>query len=252
MTANHDPENLSGSYVLGGLDAAQITAFEQHLAASEATRNEVTELADTAVLLGLSVEPVAPRAALKRSILDQLDAHPQLTLEQPAAVEAVPTPVGSAQRRAQARWFQRPALSLVSSAAAIALILGAGVAAAAVGQINHENAMATISAAADVQEATVDLPGGSSATLVWSGELLQSALIVDAMSPPPSGHVYELWYFNDGVARPAGTFTVGESGSAWQVLSGSMAAGDAVGVTVELRGGSPVPTSDPIMLIASV
>lgn len=250
MTTNHDPENLSGSYALGALDDAEVAAFEKHLAASEATRNEVTELADTAVLLGLSVEPVTPTAGLKKSILDQLDAHPQLPAPVGAAA-AGPASLGSAERRAQTRWFHKPALRLVSSAAAIALVLGAGVAAAAVAQVRHENAMATISSASDVQEASIDLPDGAAATLVWSGSLGQSALVVDALTPPPHGHVYELWYINDSGARPAGTFTVDASGTTWQVLTGSMTAGDTVGVTVEPRGGSPVPTTDPFILIAS-
>jgi len=248
MNTKNDPENLSGSYALNGLDATEAAAFEKHLATSDASRDEVTELTDTAVLLGLSVEPVTPSAGLKASIMDQLDAHPQLAPLEPVAA---PVFVGAASTRAQARWFHQPALRLISSAAAVALILGAGVAAATVSQVRHENAMATISSASDVQQASVDLPDGAAATLVWSGELGQSALIVDSMTPPPHGHVYELWYINDSGARPAGTFTVDASGTTWQVLNGSMTAGDTVGVTVEPRGGSPVPTTDPFILIES-
>ena len=248
MNMKNDRENLSGSYALNGLDAAETAEFEKHLLSSDDTRNEVTELTDTAVLLGLSVAPVAPSAGLKASIMDQLDAHPQLA---PLEQAAPPVVVGAAENRARARWFNRPALRLISSAAAVALILGAGVAAATVSQVRHENAMATISSASDVQQASVDLPDGAAATLVWSGELGQSALIVDSMTPPPPGKVYELWYINDSGARPAGTFTVDASGTTWQVLNGSMTAGDTVGVTVEPRGGSPVPTTDPFILIES-
>jgi anti-sigma-K factor RskA len=42
----------------------------------------------------------------------------------------------------------------------------------------------------------------------------------------------------------------GES-TAWRVLTGEMAAGDAVGVTVEPQGGSNQPTTTPIVDIAS-
>lgn len=248
MNMKNDRENLSGSYALNGLDAAETAEFEKHLLSSDDTRNEVTELTDTAVLLGLSVTPVVPSAGLKASIMDQLDAYPQLA---PLEQAAPPIAAGPAEARARARWFQRPALRLISSAAAIALILGAGAAATIVSQVGHENTMATISSASDVQQASVDLPDGAGATLVWSGELGQSALIVDSINPPPHGHVYELWYINDSGARPAGTFTVDASGTTWQVLDGSMTAGDTVGVTVEPRGGSPVPTTDPFILIES-
>ncbi|HPU03338.1 MAG TPA: anti-sigma factor, partial [Rhodoglobus sp.] len=78
MTSDKELGNLSGSYALNGLDAADLAEFETHLQQSHATRDEVTELTDTAVLLGLATRPVQPSTGLKASIMDQLDAHPQL------------------------------------------------------------------------------------------------------------------------------------------------------------------------------
>ena len=63
--------------------------------------------------------------------------------------------------------------------------------------------------------------------------------------------MYELWYIGESGARPAGTFSVSESGATWRVLDGDMVAGDMVGVTVEPRGGSEQPTTDPIVAIES-
>lgn len=252
MTSDKELGNLSGSYALNGLDAADLAEFEAHLQQSHATRDEVTELTDTAVLLGLATQPVQPSAGLKASIMDQLDAHPQLPVASPVATAAFESPAG---RKAQARWFTRPVTALAAVAAAIALFVGGGVVTTSLAQNNfaqqQADQLAAINSADDAQRASVDLADGGTATLVWSNTLLSSALIVDGLAPLPADRTYELWYINDAGARPAGTFGVAGSGSTWRVLDGTMKAGDTVGVTVEPRGGSDAPTTDPVVVIAS-
>lgn len=240
-----DPSIQSGSYALNALDADEKAAFEKHLATSRDTRYEVTELVDTAVLLGMAVPEEAPPASLKASIMAQLDATPQLAPLAPAA--------GLAERRAQARWTTKPLTALAAAAAVIGLVAGGGLVATTIvqNQQNQQQAdmLAAINAAPDAQRRSVDMAGGS-ATLVWSGELAASALIMDGLEPLPPHQVYELWYINESGARPAGTFTASD-GRTWRVLDGEMGAGDVVGVTVEPRGGSDIPTTDPIVVIES-
>lgn len=250
-TNETDPTNLSGSYVLNGLTADEVAEFEAHVAKSDATRYEVTELRDTAVLLGLAVDPVTPPASLKASIMDQLDATPQL---EPAPTLA--SFAGAAERKARARWMTRPLTALASAAAVIALLVGGGVISTTIIENTQRQAqadqLAAINAASDVQRASVDLGSGSgSATLVWSNELASSALIVDGLAPLPTDRVYELWYIDESGPRSAGTFTTPESGETWRVLEGTMRDGDVVGVTIEPRGGSEQPTTEPIIVIES-
>ncbi len=261
MTSDKELGNLSGSYALNGLDAADLAEFEAHLQQSHATRDEVTELTDTAVLLGLATRPVQPSAGLKASIMDQLDAHPQLPVAASSAAGASSASVATAAfespagRKAQARWFTRPVTALAAVAAAIALFVGGGVITTSLAQNSfaqqQADQLAAINSADDAQRASVDLADGGTATLVWSNTLLSSALIVDGLAPLPADRTYELWYINDAGARPAGTFGVAGSGSTWRVLDGTMKAGDTVGVTVEPRGGSDAPTTDPVVVIAS-
>jgi len=261
VTSDKELGNLSGSYALNGLDAADLAEFETHLQQSHATRDEVTELTDTAVLLGLATRPVQPSAGLKASIMDQLDAHPQLPVAASSAAGASSASVATAAfespagRKAQARWFTRPVTALAAVAAAIALFVGGGVITTSLAQNSfaqqQADQLAAINSADDAQRASVDLADGGTATLVWSNTLLSSALIVDGLAPLPADRTYELWYINDAGARPAGTFGVAGSGSTWRVLDGTMKAGDTVGVTVEPRGGSDAPTTDPVVVIAS-
>jgi len=246
-----DLNNLSGAYVLGALDEAEARAFEAHLADSEDARTEATGLGDTAVLLGLAVDPVTPPASLKASIMAQIATTPQL----PAVVEDAPPVFGVAESKARARWFAKPVNAIIGVAAAVALIIGGGVAVQAINsgvtQQQAANQLAAIQSADDAQSIKAPVASGGTATLVYAASLESAALIVDGMSTLPADKVYELWYINGDGARPAGTFTVGSDGKMWQVLDGTMKKGDTVGVTVEPHGGSQTPTTDPVLVVTT-
>ena len=276
-----DLATLSGAYALNALSAEEREAFEAHLGESESLRHEVTELADTAVLLGRAITPVAPPAELKASIMSLIASTPQLpTAPRLVAVEtdATRSPVAWAtpgapgvsaasfaeptngatpsERKAQARWFTKPVMAIVAAAAAIGIIVGGGVLVNTVGDSQEQNQaadrLAAINAASDMQQAVSEVAGGGTATLVWSNDLQSSAMIVDGLATLPDGKVYELWYIDtSSQARPAGTFGVDSDGKTWRVLDGEMQAGDTVGVTVEPSGGSKAPTSTPIVAITS-
>lgn len=165
---------------------------------------------------------------------------------------------GSAAERAQRRWFQRPAGYLVAAAAAVALFVGGTFAGQALyGDPSRDFAqeqaagLAEINAASDSQRASTQTAEGQPATLVWSGELGRSAIIVDDLPALGDEQDYQLWYIGSDGPVSAGTFDSDGSGTAWRVLDGTMSAGDAVGVTVEPAGGSDQPTSDPIVAIQS-
>ena len=163
---------------------------------------------------------------------------------------AVP-PVGRAEAAAQRRWFSRPGAFIGAAAAAVVLI------AAVVVGVNWpgpngwgaQRDLASISAASDAQQATGEVAGGGTVTLTWSEELGRSAVTVDGMPALDSDQTYELWYIDSETAVPAGTFTVGDDGTTWRVLEGDMTAGAAVGVTVEPAGGSPQPTTQPVVVV---
>jgi len=250
-----DAASLSGAYVLNALDQAEKARFESHLEESEESRHELTELTDTAVLLGMAVDPETPPPSLKASIMAQLDSTPQLPRLTETKLPDVAEFSGPAAAKAQQRWFTRPANMLIAAAAAVLLVVGAGaVGSSLLSNTEQQQAadqLAAINAADDSQRAAAEVVGGGTATLVWSEELASAAVMVDDFEPLPSSKVYELWYIDSDGARPAGTFSVGDSGSTWRVLDGEMAEGDTVGVTIEPAGGSKQPTTDPIVAITS-
>lgn len=265
MTDENDRDERLG-YRLGAEDEQEARAFE-----------------DVAAEFALAADPVEPRPELKAALFAKLASTPQLPAQDaaapdktahdaaaqdatapdapeppvaPAAPSAEPSAPGAAERAAQRRWFQRPALLLGAAAAAVVLFIGGAFVGSALSGSNaytsqQASALAQINAAGDVQHATANVEGGGTATLVWSGELGRSALVANDLPQLPSSKTYELWYIRDGQAIPAGTMEPADSGSTWRVLSGDMSAGDTVGVTVEPRGGSTKPTTPPIVAISS-
>jgi anti-sigma-K factor RskA len=268
MMQNDKNSAGSGSYVLNAMDETERTEFGAQLAESEELRNEVTELTDTAVLLGMAVEPVTPSPALKQNIMARLSQTPQLEREEVAPVRAlravpqpvaepahVATPLTRTSHKAQVRWYQRPVLGLVAAAAAVVLIAGGVVGTTLAINGAHTSqqadALATINTASDVQRAEASVSTGGKVTLVWSLSQRKSAVIGTGLAVLPSGKTYELWYINtSGKATPAGLFE-SNGKNTLQVLSGKMSQGDTVGVTVEPSGGSKAPTTKPVVAIAS-
>jgi hypothetical protein len=275
MSSNDDSRINTGAFALGALSPEELDRF---IAAAESDPDLAAEaegLSATAVLLGLASTPVEPSARLKVDLMAAIASTPQLpretvspvaeaTVSAPSAsteVEDAPQRLvssGSAEQKARTRWFARPATLLASAAAAVALFVGGGfVGSAITGDtpvvVDQQAAgLAQIYAASDVQSVRSEVEGGGVATLVWSGELGRSAVVVDGLEPLPAGSVYEAWYINEAGAAPAGTFdATGAHKTSWHLLDGTMSAGDTVGVTVEPAGGSKTPTTTPIVAIAS-
>jgi len=280
---NDGAAELAGGYALNALDAEERAEFEAYLAQSENGRTEAAELSDAAVALGLAVAPVQPSAGLRAALMAQLTATPQVaplpaspahaddstslpTFSRPVLTTNVDSDAalppsrrsagaGSADERAQHRWFQRPARIMFAAAAAAVLFVGGTVAGQAFNNNQFEQAQAAglvqISAASDSQRSEITMADGHEATLVWSNNLGLSAVLVEDLPALSSDQDYQLWYINGSGAASAGTFDSSGIGTAWRVLDGAMHSGDTVGITVEPKGGSKQPSSAPIVAFQS-
>ncbi len=109
----------------------------------------------------------------------------------------------------------------------------------------------SIYAASDFQRTTAKVPGGGSATVVWSHDVGKSAVILDGVEQAPQGKTYELWYIGSegGEIVPAGLVDSARNGVHTAVLDGKLTPGAAIGMTVEPEGGSDQPTSTPLMAV---
>ncbi|MBX9472566.1 anti-sigma factor [Microcella sp.] len=218
------------------------------------------EFADVRTALGLAVPPVAPSPGMKSALMAAIATTPQVAplaavtpLDESPAAAVSASPTTSAETRAQARWFSRPATLVMAAAAAVALFFGGVLAADLVSPSAPSAAdqLAAIVAAPDVSTVVSPVAGGGTSTLVASETAGLSAMVFEGLQPLSDDERYALWYITDGVPTPAGLFAVTGDGAVVQVLEGTFEAGTIVGVTVEPASGSPAPTSDPIVAIAT-
>lgn len=276
---------LAAAYALDALDADERAAFERALAESPELRDVVGAYAESAAHLAEQVEPAEPPPSLRDRLMAQVEATPQVApdaapaaapVAAPAAVAPEPAaavapdapaasaaesptpgapegpPVGPAESAARRRWFQRPGAIIAAAAAAVVLVAGVvvGVGWPGPNGWGAQRERAAIAAAPDAQSQTHEVEGGGEITLVSSAEQGRSVVITEGLPELGDDQTYELWYIDDSGAAPAGTFDV-SGDETWRVLEGSFTPGVVVGVTVEPAGGSPQPTTEPIVAIAT-
>jgi anti-sigma-K factor RskA len=272
---------LAAAYALDALDADARADFERALADSPELRDEVDAFRASAGHLAEQVEPVAPPASLRERLMAEVATAPQSPAAAPIPAPAdVPLdsddptgPVrstdasgatgrvgrdapesvagaGPAESVARRRWVQRPGGIIAAAAAAVVLIAGAviGVGWPGPNGWGAQWEMAQLAAAPDAQSQTHEVPGGGEVTLVSSADEGRSAVVLQGLPELSDDQTYELWYIDDAGAASAGTFDV-HGAETWRVLDGTFTPGVVVGITVEPAGGSPQPTTEPIVAI---
>ncbi|OMH27686.1 hypothetical protein BKD30_03325 [Tersicoccus phoenicis] len=88
---------------------------------------------------------------------------------------------------------------------------------------------------------------GGSVSVASSKSLNRSAVISRDLPALAPDKTYELWYIAGQQARPAGTFTA-STGVTYTALEGRLDGATHIGLTVEPAGGSPAPTTKPIVV----
>jgi anti-sigma-K factor RskA len=91
--------------------------------------------------------------------------------------------------------------------------------------------------------------GSATATIVRSKSLGQAVIVADHMGAAPAGKDYQLWFEdNAGAMHSAGLMPHSSAERVSVVLQGDATAATGVGITLEPAGGSPEPTSAPLVL----
>ncbi|MFF5793340.1 anti-sigma factor domain-containing protein [Paeniglutamicibacter sp. NPDC012692] len=272
---------LTGSFALNALDDSERDEVLQHAEASEAVRDEIDALQETAALLGLSAEPVQPPARVKANIMAAIRNTPQLPpvqteAEEPAAPVAETPPAESTAENTQPEsaspihepTAKAPAAGKMNqrmfALAAGVLLIASGVLTGVVvnqhaqqelleqqlSALNDQRAELTkILTASDVKSKTQRMDDGARVTLAYSAAEGMMAVTTEGLPTLPSDKGYELWLISDTGAVSAGMVT-GTKTDGMVMVSGSMEGVTHFGITVEPASGSPAPTTDPIMVQA--
>lgn len=229
-----DLHDLAAAYVLDALDDDERDRFEAHLVGCAACRTEVRELREVAALLAAE-DPVAPPAALRESVLAEVDVTEQAPAadERPAARPVAPTPTARATRP----W---PTLA---AAAVLVLVLALG-ALVLLRDDPGGSELAELLAAPDA--VTVELEGEPSGTLrvVYSESEDRAALVGAGLDPAGTDSTYQLWAIRGDEPLSAGVFDPDDPGDVDTSVELPAERPDLWAVTIEPDGGSPAPTGD--------
>lgn len=192
---------------------------------------------ETAAALADSVVPVAPSPHATERLLAAAAATPQVT--------TMPAP--SESRRPHGLW------RTLAVAAAVVLLVGGGAIGYAVNGTGRSNpstsALTDFVSQPNVRIAPFPATNGQRVNVLYRPGLRDGWIVGTGMAQPPGNHVYELWSLPAGTTRmqPAGTFQPDDHGAVRQ--RAKLAARiTTLAVSVEPPGGSPQPTTPPIMV----
>ncbi|MFL5869918.1 MAG: anti-sigma factor domain-containing protein [Solirubrobacterales bacterium] len=221
MTAGDDHrrrEDEVAAYALGALTASEAAEFEEHMLHCESCRAQLEWLQPATTALSASVPQLEPPGRLRRRIL--------------AEARAEASPRGPARSIAD-RWrgWLVPAAALGAVAIAVAIgvaSLGGG------GQSGRTVSAEVLSGRA---------PDASGKLVTVDG---RATLEVEHMPRLPRADVYEAWIQAGDEIEPSTTFIVDRNGDGAAAIP-DVGDADRVMVTREPRGGSEMPTSEPLL-----
>lgn len=218
-TNGHRCGDDAAAYVLGALEPSEVESFRRHLADCAACQKEVAEFEQTTGAL--------PDASL------QLEVPKELRRRVLAEVRA--TPKAAAHSGPARAWTVRSWRPLIAWGGAFAVVVVAVIVAVA------------ISSGGSGGTRVIQASAGSAELRIAGG---RGDLIVHRLPQLPAGRIYEMWV-QRGSAQPTPTgtlFGVTSSGTASVGVPGSLSGVSAVMVTQEPAGGTPAPTTAPVIV----
>lgn len=269
-----DPHTLVGAYAMDAVADPDRARFEQHLSGCAACQEDVRAMRETVARLA-AAESVLPRAELREQTIlaaAQLRQLPPVTADEPAGLLAPPAAgqlppepgspdaMGPRERgparlhrpRRLTAWLPRLAVAAAAVLAVLAIVFGAAMHGAqhqldqATGR---SHAIAVILGAPDATMLTAKVATGGSATVVMSHRDRALVLTAAGLSSLPQADAYEVWLMSPSGARSAGMLPAPHGRMAGPLVVTGLAPGDQVGLTVEPAGGSPRPTTAPILVL---
>ncbi|MEZ4554389.1 MAG: anti-sigma factor [Dehalococcoidia bacterium] len=215
-----------GAYAIDALPPEERREVEAHL--RECGRHEdALALRATASLLAYVPEDREPPARLRSRILAAVAEADAPAVEESRA----PVPLAARRRRA-------PAALL---AAVLALFALAAV-------ITGFFVLGSDGGSADLVRTVAGGPAAGT-TLRYDTASDRATLDVAGLDALAEGRVYQVWMLRGEQVVGVGLFTVDASGRGRTTFDAPLEVGDTVAVTEEPAGGSPAPTSQPLLAI---
>ncbi|KUI40923.1 anti-sigma factor [Mycobacterium sp. GA-1199] len=139
------------------------------------------------------------------------------------------------------RW-QKTALAAAAVVVVGAGALGVGL---ALRPADTPSTAEQVFAAPDVRTVSREIPGGGTATVVFSREKDAGVLVMNNVSPPQPGTVYQMWLVDADGPHPAGTMDAQAVAPSTTAVLPDLGDSSTLAFTIEPPGGSAEPTSEP-------
>ncbi|MFD6165655.1 anti-sigma factor domain-containing protein [Oerskovia sp. NPDC060287] len=232
-----DPRDLLAAYALDAVDDLDRRVVERLLASDADARRELDE--HHAVVAAFTVD-ADPPASLRDAVLGRVASTPQVAA--PGAGRGDARPGGPA--RAPRRWVVVAAVAAAVAAVAVPTTLAVQARQEQVRLQTQADAVASMLADPAAEIVRGEMVGGGDASALVSGD----RVLFSVTDLPQAGAAedYQLWLVEGEGMVSAGVFDA-RDGSAALLVDAAGSAG--VAVTLEPAGGSPQPTSDPLVVL---
>lgn len=252
--------DLAELYALDAVTDEERRAIEQYIsAAPESERtlffDRVRQARETlARTFRVEEEPPADLFGRIVAQLPAQDNHPEADdpapAAGPAAAPAGPSATGqpvagdelakARQRREERRRPSGTRRWLAGVAAAAAIALGGVGVGSYLADLNDP--INQVVRAGDLREASVDVAGGGTATLLISSSEDAAVVKMNGVPAPPAGKVYQMWLIPKDGSAPVSQGLMDEEALSKPAVVEGISSAAALGITVEPAGGSRSPT----------
>jgi anti-sigma-K factor RskA len=221
----HEPyrDDLA-AYALGALEEDEAAELRRHLDVCEECREHLRWLQPAVDVLPRTVPQVEPPPRLRKRMMATVRAESR---------EATRADARSSRRPGWGALLMRPATAVAAAALLIVGALG--------GYLLHS----------PTQRSSVVAARGTPAAPTASGSLERQGgvaiLHVEGMPALAGDQVYETWVKRGDTVEPSSVFTLRRNRTGDAAIPVSLEGADAVLVTREPSGGSPQPTSPPVL-----
>ena len=211
---HNELRSLIGAYALDATDALERRRIERHLTTCEDCTNEVRMLRETAAELAWLPDP-EDAAEIVENISRRIPARPR-------------------------RLTNRISVAVAAVAVAVAGVFGG----LFVNERN-ENARFEHVVASAVHQSRLGPQGGFDGRGVLHIAKGEAALVLEDLPPAGRDRAYQLWAIEAN--KPRSLAVIDGAGRVVHLLEYTGSA-DSFALTIEPSGGSPVPTSDPVLV----
>ncbi len=255
--SNHEQiAELAAAYALDALEPDEMRAMEEHMRTCPSCRTAVAEMRSVVAMLPYTVEPVEPPPALKQQLFERIHAEAQPA---PVPFRTEADPRTEVRKRRGGFWsslFTNSRLPVLASVASLVLALGMGWVAwqqhnravEAESQLARLSEVHQITTAYQTQVAQMRHKGMQARLYVVPNHS-EAYIVIAGLPELPPGRSYQIWLKPPGEnAQPVSAGVFDENTGKWLLEANRpVNSYDWIGITVEPEGGSPRPTSEPLM-----